>query len=132
MNKVMKLVVICLAVVCLAGAVYAQEEAVQQLTSVSGEVVLVDAAKSEITIKQLKDEVTGTYVNATFTVASEVKVLQGDAALKISDLKVGDKVSLNYTTDASGKQTVVSIGVEPPVTATEAVPEVAPVAAPVE
>ena len=115
MVRVMKLAVVCLAVVGMVGVavpVFAQEKAAPQVTSVSGEVVSVDLVKSEVVVKQLKDAVTSTYNNTTFAVAPETKIAKGDAILKLSDLKAGDKVTVKYTTDVSGKQKVESIAVE--------------------
>jgi hypothetical protein len=111
----MKLAVVCLAVVGLvrvAVPVFAQEKSELQVTSVSGEVVSVDLVKSEVVVKQLKDVITSTYENTTFKVAPETKLTKGDATLKFSDLKVGDKVTLKYITDILGKQEVESISVE--------------------
>jgi hypothetical protein len=115
MVKVMKLALVCLAVVGLVGVavpVFAQEKAEPQVTSVSGEVVSVDLAKSEVVVKQLKDTVTSTYENTTFVVAPETKIQKGDATLKLSDLKAGDKVSIKYASDVLGKQKVESISIE--------------------
>jgi len=116
MVKVMKFALVCLAVVGLVGvavSVFAQEKAqTAQVTSVSGEVVSVDLVKSEVVVKQLKDVVASTYENATFAVASETKIQKGVAALKLSDLKAGDKVTVKSIADASGKQMVESIAVE--------------------
>jgi uncharacterized protein (DUF2141 family) len=115
MVKVMKLVLVCLAVVGLVGVtvpVFAQEKAEPQVTSVSGEVVSMDLLKSEVVVKQLKDAVTSTYENTTFVVAAETKITKGDAALKLSELKAGDKVSVKYISDVSGKQKVEIISVE--------------------
>ena len=115
MVKVMKLALVCLAVVGLVGMaapVFAQEKAEPQVTSVSGEIVSVDLVKSEVVVKQLKDVVTSTYTNTTFAVALETKITKDDATLKLSDLKAGDKVTVKYTTDVLGKQKVESIAVE--------------------
>ncbi|PIP21105.1 MAG: hypothetical protein COX40_01145 [Candidatus Omnitrophica bacterium CG23_combo_of_CG06-09_8_20_14_all_40_11] len=116
MVKVMKVALVCLAVVALVGVavpVFAQEKAqTAQVTSVSGEVVSVNLVKSEVVVKQLKDAVTSTYGNTTFAVAPETKIAEGDATLKLSDLKAGDKVTVEYTTDVLGKQKVESIAVE--------------------
>ena len=115
MVKVMKFALVCLVVVGLVGVavpVFAQEKAEPQVTSVSGEVVSVDLVKSEVVVKQLKDAVTSTYINTTFSVASETKMTKGDATLKLSDLKAGDKAIVTYTTDVLGKQKVESISVE--------------------
>ena len=114
MVKVMKFALVCLAVVGLVGVavpVFAQEKTEPQVTSVSGEVVSVDLVKSEVVVKQLKDVVASTYENTTFKVAPETKITKGDATLKLSDLKAGDKVTVKYTTDALGKQKVESIAV---------------------
>ena len=115
MVKVMKLALVCLAVVGLVGVavpVFAQEKSEPQVTSVSGEIVSVDLVKSEVVVKQLKDVVTSTYENTTFVVTAETKMTKGDATLKLSDLKAGDKVTVKYTTDVLGKQKVESIAVE--------------------
>ena len=115
MVRVIKFALVYLAVVGLVGVavpVFAQEKAEPQVTSVSGEIVSVDLVKSEVVVKQLKDVVTSVYTNTTFSVASETKMTKGDATLKLSDLKAGDKVTVKYTTDVLGKQKVESIAVE--------------------
>ena len=115
MVKVMRFAVVCLAVIGMVGVtvpVFAEEKAEPQVTSVSGEVISVDLVKSEVVVKQLKDAVTSTYVNTTFSVVPETKITKGDATLKLSDLKAGDKVIVKYTTDVLGKQKVESISVE--------------------
>ena len=122
MGKAMKFALVCLAVVGLVGVavpVFAQEKAEPQVSSVSGEIVSVDLVKSEVAVKQLKDVVTSTYTNTTFSVAPETKITKGDVTLKLSDLKASDKVTVKYTTDVLGKQKVESIAVE--------IKEVAPV-----
>jgi len=114
MVKVMRFAVICLVVVGLVGVmapVFAEEKAEPQVTSVSGEVVSVDLVKSEVVVKQLKDMVTSTYENTTFSIASETKINKGDVILKLSDLKAQDKVTVKYTANVSGKQNVASISV---------------------
>jgi hypothetical protein len=115
MVKVMRFAVVCLAVVGLVGVavpVFSQEKAEPQVTSVSGEIVSVDLVKSEVVVKQLKNVVTSTYTNTTFSVIPETKIQKGDATLKLSDLKAGDKVTVKYTTDVLGNQKVESIAVE--------------------
>lgn len=114
MVKVMRFAVICLVVVGLVGVivpVFAQEKVEPQFASVSGEVVSVDLVKSEVVVKQLKDMVTSTYENTTFSIASETKINKGDVILKLSDLKAGDKVAVKYATNVLGKQNVESITV---------------------
>ena len=114
MVKVMRLAVVCLAVIGMAGIalpVYAQGAAGQEAISVSGEVVSVDLVKSEVVVKQLKDAVTSTYENTIFSVAPETKIQKEDTTLKLSDLKAGDKVTVKYAADVLGKQKVESITV---------------------
>ena len=116
MVKGMKLALVLLVVVGVVGIVvpaFSQEKVEQPAaTSVSGEVVSVDLVKSNVVVKQIKDPVTGTYENQTIAVLPETKVSKGDVALKLSELKAGDKVTVKYTTDAKGKQKVESIAVE--------------------
>ena len=115
MIKIMKLAIVCLAVVGLVGVtvpVFAQEKTEPQIASVSGEVVSVDLVKSEVVVKQLKDAVTSAYENTIFAVASETKITKDDATLKLSDLKAGDKVSVKYASDVLGKQRAESISVK--------------------
>ena len=112
MVRVMKFAVVCLAVIGMVGVVlpvYAQGVAGEKAISVLGEVVSVDLVKAEVVVKQLKDTVTSTYENTTFVVASETKIQKGDATLKLSDLKAGDKVAVKYAADVLGKQKVESI-----------------------
>ena len=116
MVRVMKLALVLLIVAGVAGVVvpvYSQEKTEQQIAaSVPGEVVSVDLVKSEVVVKQLKDAVTSKYENTTFVVAPETKIQKGDANLKLSDLKAGDKIIVKYTSDLLGKQKVESISLE--------------------
>jgi len=115
MVRVIKVALVCLTAIGVAGMalpVFAQVAAEEKAISVSGEVVSVDLGKSQVVVKQLKDAVTSTYENTTFEVAPETKVTKADTTLQLSDLKVGDKVIVKYTTDVSGKQKVESITVE--------------------
>ncbi len=110
-----KLAVIFLAVVGVAGIAlpaYAQEKTEEGITSVSGEVVSIDLAKSEVVVKQLKDVVAGTYENTTCSVVPETKIQKESSILKLSDLKAGDKVTIKYVANASGTKKAESITVE--------------------
>lgn len=115
MIKLMRLALVFIAVVGMAGVVlpaYGQEKVEQNATSISGEIVSVDLVKSEVVVKQLKDAVSSTYINTTFSIAPETKILKEDSALKLPDLKAGDKVTVKYVIDAAGKQKVESVSVE--------------------
>lgn len=116
MVRVIKLVLALLVAVGVAGVVvpaFAQSEAQQPaVTSVSGEVVSVDLVKPTVVIKKIKDPVAGTYENQAISVLPETKVTKDGTALKLSDLKAGDNVSVKYAADALGAQKVESISVE--------------------
>ena len=125
MNRMIRLAIVSLIVVGIAGVAMAAEETAAPVattapamtsapaaTFVSGEVVSVDQATSAVVVKVVKDATAGTYENTTVTVAPETKITKGDATLAISDLKAGDKVTVKSTADASGKAMVESIAVE--------------------
>lgn len=114
MVRIALLSVVIFVTVGIAIPIYSQQQAEQQqiADSVSAEIVSVDSEKSTLVIKTVKDAVAKAYENQTISVSSEVKILKGDAVLKLSDLKVGDKVNVQYISDASGKQKVESINVE--------------------
>ncbi|MCX5666620.1 MAG: hypothetical protein NT036_06280 [Candidatus Omnitrophica bacterium] len=104
---------VALGVVGVVAPVYSQEKVEQSaVTLVSGEVVSVDLVKSAVIIKQIKDPVAGIYENQSIPVLPETKITKGDAGLKLSDLKAGDKVSVKCVADDKGKQKVESISVE--------------------
>jgi len=114
MEKIMRLTIVCLVVFGLAGAfvpTYAQEKVEAKAVSVSGEVVSVDVAKSEVVVKQLKDAVAGVYENTAISVAAETKIKKGEAVLKLSDLVAGDKVTVTYAAGLEGTQEVSTIEV---------------------
>ncbi len=106
---VILLMVAGMAVVTLPG--YCQEAKEAAITSVSAEVVSVDLAKSTMVVKKLKDAIADTYENLTILVSPEVKILKDEAALKLSDIKIGDKVTIKSVNDLSGKTKVESISV---------------------
>lgn len=116
MVKGIRLALVLLVVVGVAGAVvpaFSQEKVEPPaVTFVSGEVVSVDLVKLTVVIKQIKDPVAGTYENQTISVLPETKITKGDAVLKLSELKAGDKVSVKYTTDAQGVRRIESISAE--------------------
>ncbi len=116
MIKIAKLTVIFLVVTGMAWMVvpsFAQEKIDQQPISASGEVVSVDAGTSTVVVKQLKGPDANAYENITIAVSPDTKILKGDAALKLSDLKAGDNVKVESTKDAAGviKATSIAIAV---------------------
>jgi|GEM_PF-1163930 len=117
MGRIAILAMVMLVVVGMTGIVipaYSQQQAEQQQisNSVSAEVVSVDLVKSTLAIKTVKDAVTKTYENQTISVLPETKMLKGDAILKLSEFKAGDKVTIKYTADKLGNWKVESISME--------------------
>jgi hypothetical protein len=116
MDKLIKLMVVLALAVGMGGmavGVYAQEIAKQStVSSLSGEIVSVDVVKSTVVIKQLKDPVTNTYEDVTLSVSSGTKITKAAATLQLSELKAGDKVKVEYSTDSLGTKKVESISVE--------------------
>jgi hypothetical protein len=102
-----------------ANAEIAQPEANAEVAqpaaaAVSGEVVSVDPDNSTVVIKQVTDEMAGLTEDRTISVLPETKITQGDVTLDLSDVKAGDKVTVNYATDDMGNKKVESIAVEAP------------------
>lgn len=95
---------------------YCQEEPVKEapvlLAPVSGEVVSVDVENAALTVKQLQDAVAGTYEEVSVQAAPETVISKGENALKITDLKAGDKVVVEYTVDEQGNSRVATITVQ--------------------
>lgn len=88
--------VLCVGI-CLPA--FAQEKAAAVTeTVVSGEIVSVDAVGGSIVVKQVKDAAAGTSENCTIEVATDAKISQAEAVLKIADLKAGEKVTVNAKT----------------------------------
>lgn len=122
MRKVLMFVMLLAAATLVMGmsAVYSQEKIEQPAAnSVSAEVVAVNAEKSTLDVKVLKDAATQTYESQAIAVLPETKIIKADAVLKLSDLTAGDKVVITSVKNAYGAMTVESINVE------QATPEVA-------
>lgn len=113
MGRLLRVVLFLLVVSTRVNTVYSQEAVTEQVVaSVSGEIVSVDVEKSTIVVKQLKDEATKTYEDVTITVAPETTITEGEASLKLADLKAGSNIKIESTKDAEGKELVKSIAVE--------------------
>ncbi|HUT35399.1 MAG TPA: hypothetical protein VNE39_18065 [Planctomycetota bacterium] len=86
MKRVVLLATLGVAVLGLAGAALGAEERV--LTKV-GTVKKVDADASQIVVMVTRE--------MTFTVTEATKIVQGEEAKKITDIKVDAKVTVEYT-----------------------------------
>lgn len=64
---------------------------------ISGEIVFVDPVSSTFSVQEVTDEARDLAQNIIITVDKTSVLKKGDAALTFSDLKIGDKVSVSYT-----------------------------------
>jgi hypothetical protein len=117
MGRIAILAMVMFVVVGMSGIAipaYSQQqtEQPQLVTSVSTEVISVDLAKSTLTIKASEDAVTKTNGNQTISVLPETKIIKGDVILQLSEIQVGDKVTVKYTADTLGNWKVESISME--------------------
>jgi hypothetical protein len=117
MGRIAILAMVMFVVVGMSGIAipaYSQQQTEQQqlVNSVSTEVISVDLAKSTLTIKASEDAVTKTNGNQTISVLPETKIIKGDVILQLSEIQVGDKVTVKYTADTLGNWKVESISME--------------------
>ena len=119
MKRAISYAIFLLVMGTAAVSIYAQEKATTtekkaepQEALISGEVVSVDLDKSVVVVKEAKDGVIGIYENINLTVSPETKIVKGKTALKLSELKAGDKVKVESSSDKTGTSKVVSITVE--------------------
>jgi hypothetical protein len=84
-------------------------EAVAPALSLAGEVEAVDAEKSTVTVKYISDEATQTSTSAVLELNADSKISKADQAVTVSDLKAGDKVSVEYTLNGDAKMVVSSV-----------------------
>jgi hypothetical protein len=84
-------------------------EAMQPALSLNGEVEAVDAEKSTVTVKYISDEATQTSTSAVLELNADSKISKADQAMTVSDLKAGDKVSVEYTMNGDAKMVVSSV-----------------------
>ena len=78
-------------ILSLSLAVLAADAAKPAAQTKTGTVKKVDAAAKEDVVMVTRE--------MTFTVNEATKIMQGDAAKKLEDIKVDDKVSVEYTKD---------------------------------
>jgi Cu/Ag efflux protein CusF len=105
---IMKLTGTCLVVVMsLAPAALAATDT-PKLSTAQGQVSGIDSAANTLTVKV--DGKQGSPQDVTFVVAGESKIVKDDAAIELSALKQGDKVTVTYRQE-NGKNLVVNIGV---------------------
>jgi hypothetical protein len=87
---------------------FAQEN---QQGEVSGEIVSVNSHDSTLIIKQIQDEMSQSYETLTFTVEKSASISKGDSVMILSNLKVGDNVTVAYATTSEGTKVARTITV---------------------
>ena len=111
----MKILGTCLAaVLMIAPAAAATPAAVAatdtaRMATAGGMITSIDTAGMSLVVKVEGQK--GDAHDMTFVVADDSKLLKDGAAVALSDLKQGDKVTVTYKAQ-SGKNVVVNIGVE--------------------
>ena len=111
----MKIIGLCLtAALAIAPAVAAAPAAVAatdnaRMATAGGMVRSIDSAGNSLVVKVEGQK--GDAHDMTFVLADDSKLLKDGAAVTLSDLKQGDKVTVTYKAQ-SGKNVVVNIGVE--------------------
>jgi len=89
---------------------FSQEAAKEPvLTVATGEIGAIDLEKSILVVKQLKDEKAQTYDNVTISIAAATAIDKDGTKAGLSELKAGDKVSVEYTANAEGVNVATSI-----------------------
>lgn len=122
MKRALVLVVVTLFVIAAAGLVSAAEKA--RVKQITGEVVTVDAAAKTLTVKGKKAE-------AVVTTDDKTVVKLGKEKKPLSDVKIGDTVTVKYT-EAGGKAVAKSIEIKPAKAAAKAGKKAAEPAKPAE
>ena len=102
----------------LGGACWAAEEAKEsaKLPQASGEIASVDALGGVLTLKGSGrlDPATGTIAQpASFLVDAKAVISKDQQPLKLADVRVGDQVTIEYTT-TDGKRVASSIAIQSP------------------
>jgi hypothetical protein len=86
-------IIVLLGLTCLAQ----DQTPAQNTTKVrSGQVVAVDAARNEITIKD------GTGTESRLMISSDTKIMKGGKAIGLADVKAGDTVTCDCDESAGG------------------------------
>lgn len=94
--------------------VFSQEEGESAFTKMlSGEVVSVDSKNSAIDIKQLKDEEALTYETITIYADNSTSIERDYETVILKEIKAGDEVTVEYTSDETGKNIASAIWANP-------------------
>lgn len=111
-----KLYRIVLCILCLLAAAtinmnvaFAQDTSELAIKEGSGEIVSVDPITSSVVVKILTDETGGSYKEVSLLVDDRAMITGQASTLTISDLKMGNKVTVVYETTADNKNIARSI-----------------------
>lgn len=109
MKKIIMLILVSLALAPLAPLAYCQDEMAQDVNlfeSMDGEVVSVDAVKGVVVIKDMAGKKT------EIKIQPETQILKSDKQVKLSDINIVDKVTVEYRKDALNNYTAVIVTVK--------------------
>ncbi|MDP2922427.1 MAG: hypothetical protein Q8O30_01725 [Candidatus Omnitrophota bacterium] len=81
----------------------------QKIKEVTGEIVSLDPVSSTFTVREISDEERGLAENLNFSMTQTTTVKKGEANLTLSDIQMGNKVSVSYTTTIDDKNIAQSI-----------------------
>jgi Cu/Ag efflux protein CusF len=116
--KTIKMIGTCLAVSMLlapvasaaaASAAAAAPSDSARMASAAGQVASIDAASNSLVVKVIEPGAPPQDLN--LVVADDSKIIKNGAAVALTDLKLGDKVTITYRPQ-DGKNMVVNIGVD--------------------
>ncbi|MFA5087960.1 MAG: hypothetical protein WC552_02865 [Candidatus Omnitrophota bacterium] len=77
-----------------------------------GEIVSIDPEAATMTIKYLFDPEQQAFEEMSLTVTSATEIDKGGEMIGLGDLKVGDKISVQYSTQDDGVKEVIYIWLE--------------------
>lgn len=116
MGRFSRALVILFMVIGISAAfipVYSQDKVEQEIvTSVSGEILMVNTEKSTVAIKKNKEDDSGPLESINILISPKTKIQKGRAKLKISDLRGGDKIKAEFVNDAAGNLVVKNVIIE--------------------
>lgn len=107
----MRTILSCLTVLALVATFAAATAEERPLGTVRGQVATIDAATGSLVVALDADQGTNTK-EMSFFVSGDAKIVRGGDAIRLAELRQGDKVTVTYRSTAERNE-VVNIGVEP-------------------
>jgi Cu/Ag efflux protein CusF len=105
----MKLITMCLVLSMMFVAAVSAAMDAPRMTTAAGRIASIDSAANSLVVKV--DNPKGDAQDVTFVVADDSKIVKNGAAVALSELKQGEKITVTYRLEG-GKNVIVNIGVE--------------------